>query len=128
MKRFRRLAFALVFFLFGCQPSPPVTITIIDDKKAFTLQTDEHVPSALLNQAGIMLNPNDRVFLNGLPIILNQSITNYPITLQIRRAVGLTLNTADGQQQVQSSTFTVGEALQELGYWLRAGDKIEPGL
>src|SRR5688572_14991429 len=128
MKRYHRLAFALIFFLVGCQPSTPLTVAIIDNHQITTLQTDERVPSALLNQAGIMLNPNDRVFLNGLPIILNQPITNYPITLQIRRAVALTLNTADGQQQVQSSAFTVSEALQELGYWLRAEDKVEPGL
>jgi len=128
MKRYHWLAFALVFFLFGCQPSAPFTITIIDNAKAITLQSEERVPLALLNQAGIKLNPNDRVLLNGLPIILNQPITNYPITLQIRRAVSFTLNTPDGQQQIQSSAFTVGEALQEAGYWLRAGDKIEPGL
>ena len=57
---------------------------------------------------------------------LDQPITNYPITLQIRRAVPLTLITPDGEQQIQSSAFTVGEALQEARYWLRAGDQIEP--
>jgi len=128
MKRYPWLAFALLFFLFGCQPSAPFTVTIIDDDKAITLQTDQRVPSALLNQAGLILNSNDRILLNGLPIALDQPITNYPITLQIRRAVWLTLNTLDGQQQVQSSAFTVGETLQEAEYWLRAGDKIEPGL
>src|SRR5215208_8241642 len=128
MKRYHWLAFTPVVFLFACQPFTPPTVTIIDNHQAITLQTDERVPLALLNQAGLTLNPDDRVLSNGLPILLDQPITNYPISLQIRRAVGLTLNTPNGQQQVQSSAFTVGEVLLELGDWLRAGYEIEPGL
>ena len=52
----------------------------------------------LLSQAGITLNPHDRVLLNGLPILLDQPITNYPITLQIRRAVRITIITPNGEQ------------------------------
>jgi len=124
----------LLVFLFACQPTSLPTITIIDTPsgQTLTLQTDERIPSALLNQAGITLNPNDRVLLNGLPIASDQpidySITNAPITLQIRRAVAITINTSEGQQQLQSSAFTVGEALGEAAIWLRAGDEIEPGL
>ena len=123
-----QLAFTFVFFLLACQPITLPTVTIIDNKQTITLQTDERVPSALLNQAGIKLNPNDRVLLNGLSVSLDQPITTYPITLQIRRAVSLTLVTPDGQQEIQSSAFTIGEAIQESEYWLRAGDKIEPAL
>jgi len=128
MKRYCWLAFTLIFFLIACQPTTFPTVTIIDNHKTITLPTDERVPSVLLNQAGITLNPSDRVILNGLPISLDQPITNIPVTLQIRRAVSLTLVTPDGEQKIQSSAFTVGETLQELGYWLRAEDKIEPGL
>jgi uncharacterized protein YabE (DUF348 family) len=66
--------------------------------------------------------------LNGLPTSLDQPITNTPITIQIRRAVSITLVTPDGQKQLQSSAFTVGEALQEATYWLHARDKVEPVL
>ena len=130
MKRYHWLAFALIFFLFGCEPSIPTTVTIIANPSGqiITLQTNERVPSALLNQAGIRLNPNERILFNGLPITFDQPITERPITLQVRRAISFTLNTPDGKQQVQSSAFTVAEALQDLGYWLRAGDKVEPGL
>lgn len=128
MKRYCWLAFTLIFFLIACQPTTFPTVTIIDNHKTITLPTDERVPSVLLNQAGITLNPSDRVILNGLPISLDQPITNIPVTLQIRRAVSLTLVTPDGEQKIQSSAFTVGETLQELDYWLRAEDKIEPGL
>jgi resuscitation-promoting factor RpfB len=135
MKRYRWLAFTFIIFLFACQPTTLPTVTIINDDQIITLQTNERVPSALINQAGLALNPNDRVLLNGRSTSLEQAVINpstplaerrSPVTLEIRRAVSLTLNTSEGPQKVQSSAFTVGEALQELGYWLRAGEEIQP--
>jgi len=127
------MVWALVVFLFACQSPVPHTATIIDGNQIITLQTDERVPSALLIKAGITLNPNDRLLLNGLTVapdqpITNSQFTNYPITLQIRRALDITISTPDGEQNLQSSAFTVGEALQEASIWLRAGDKIDPPL
>jgi resuscitation-promoting factor RpfB len=131
MKLNRGLALLLGFFLFACQPSTPSTVTILDNGHVIILQTDERVPSTLLSQAGIPLNANDRVFVNGLAVRLDQPIANVnsthqPITLQLRRAVNLTLVTPEGEQQVRSSAFTVGEVLNELPFWLRAGQKIQP--
>ena len=117
----------MAFLLLACQPAIS-SVTILDKDKTLTLQTDERVPSALLNQAGITLNSNDRILLNGLPIEPNHQITQSPITLQVRRAASLTIITADGEQKRQSSAFTVGEALAEASIWLRAGDKVAPAL
>ena len=128
MKFLRFSAFAASFFLFACQPVILPAVLIVDNHKTITLQTDENIPSKLLNEAGITLNPDDRVLLNGLPTSLDQPITNTPITIQIRRAVSITLVTPDRQKQLQSSAFTVGEALQEATYWLHARDKVEPVL
>lgn len=128
MKSLRLLALVLAFILVACQPSTPLTVTIIDNHKIISLQTDERIPAALLNEAGLTLAPSDRILLNGLPITPAQPVTNYPINLQIRRAVSLTLITPDGEQQLQSSAFTVGEVVGEAGYWLHARDKIEPAL
>lgn len=128
MKHLHWLAWGPAFLLFACQPATPPAVIIIDNDKTITLQTDERVPSALLTQAGLTLNPNDHVLLNGLSIAPDEPITNTPITLQIRRAVAITLITPQGQQQLQSSAFTVGEILQEATYWLHAGDKIEPAV
>lgn len=120
------LAFAVVLFLSACQPSIPPTVIIIDNDKITTLQTNERVPAVLLNQAGSTLNSNDSILLNGLPILLNQPITNYPITLQIRRAANMLIVTPEGQKAIQTSAFTVGEALTEAGIPVRASDRIEP--
>jgi uncharacterized protein YabE (DUF348 family) len=119
----------VVVLLVACQSGPPPpTITIIDNNQVITLQTSQRVPSTILTQAGITLNPSDRLLLNGIPIVPDQPITNYSITLQIRRAVPLTVLTPAGERQIQSSAFTVGEALTEASIWLRAGDEINPSL
>jgi len=126
MKLSRWLKLAFAFTLFACQSATSSTVTILDNGKILTLQTDGRVPSALLSQAGIMLNPNDRVLVNGFPVERDQPITNYPITIQIRRALNITINTPQGQQQIQSSAFTVGEALEETGIYISARDQIAP--
>jgi uncharacterized protein YabE (DUF348 family) len=128
MKSAHLLAFTLAFLLFACRPAMPHIATIIDGDHIITLQTDERVPSALLSQTGITLNPNDRVLVNGLPIDPNLPTTNLPTTIQIRRAVSIAIITSDKEQKLQSSAFTVGEALQEASIWLRAGDRVEPEL
>ncbi len=119
---------AFGFILFACQPTTLPSVTIIDNDKIITLQTNERNPSALLNQAGIKLHPKDRFLLNGLPIAIDQPITIDPITLQIRHAITLTLITPGREQKLQSSAFTVGEAIQEASFWLHAGDQVEPSV
>jgi uncharacterized protein YabE (DUF348 family) len=130
------LAFGAIILLSACELTMPPTVRIIDTPsgKIITLQTDERMPSAILSQAGIPLNHNDSILLNGLPIAPDQPITNHstgsgqrsPITLQIRRAVNVLVITPDGQQAIQTSVFTVGEALAEAGISLHAIDRIEP--
>jgi len=125
------LALLFAVFLLSCQPPTLPTITIIEDDQVTALQTDEHVPSAILAQAGIALNPNDHFLLNGLPVapnspIANSPVSGSPITIQLRRAVTVIITTPEGQKQIQSSAFTVGEALQEAGIQLRTSDKVDP--
>ena len=128
MKFARWLAFATVFLLLACQPSTFPTLTIIDQDKTFVLQTNERITATLLAQAGITLDPKDRVLFNGLPGFFEEPITEYPLILQIRRAVPVTISTPDEQQQFRSSAFTVGEALQEAGIQVSVSDKIDPPL
>src|SRR5687767_15516328 len=123
MKPLCWLTFGAVILLSACQPTVPPTVTVIDNDKVITLQTDERVPSVILDEAGITLNPSDRILFNGLPITPDETITNYPITFQIRRAVTITIYSPQGQQTLQTSAFTVGEALQEAGIQLSANDE-----
>jgi uncharacterized protein YabE (DUF348 family) len=128
MKINRRLALLFTFFLLACQPESSPNVYIIDNGQVITLQTAERVPSTLLAQAGITLNKHDRLLLNGLPVALDQPITSYPITLQIRRAITITFNTPQGQKQIQSSAFTLSETLTKSSIWLREEDKITSAL
>jgi resuscitation-promoting factor RpfB len=128
MKWNHSLVLALTLFLLACGPTTLPTVTILDNDQIITLHTNERDPSPLLNQAGISLNSNDRVLLNGLPVSLEAQITTYPITLQIRRAVAIILITPDGEKKLQSAAFSLEEALDEASVWLRAGDKTYPPL
>ena len=122
------LAVVSFFFLLACQPTTRPTVTIIDNENILTLQTNERVPSALLSQAGITLSPNDRVLLNGIPASPDEPISSSPITLQVRRSIPITIHAPDGEKQILSSAFTIGEALGEASMWLRAGEGITPSL
>src|SRR5689334_737997 len=103
MKLSRGLILAFAFALLACQPTTLHTVTVLDNNKTITLQTDEQVLSVLLHQARVVLNPKDRVLLNGLPVVPEQTINDYPVTIQICRAVTLTLLTAEGEQKLQSA-------------------------
>ena len=120
------LALVIAMSLLSCQPVSSETIILIDNGQVFTLQTDEHSPSAMLAEAGLSLNPYDALLLNGIPTDPQQPITTQPITLQVRRATPFSLVTSDGEQQIQSSAFTVGQALADASIWLRANEKVDP--
>jgi len=126
MSKHPRLALVLAFALTACQPVPLPTVTIIDNGKHIMLQSEERVPSALVAEAGLTLDANDRIFSDGSPIQPDTTISSDPITIQIRRAVPVTIVTPDGQQTLRSSAPTVGEALKEAGIQLRASDEVDP--
>ena len=126
MKSTRGLALLFALLFAACQPSTPKTVTIIDGEQTITLQTDERVPSAILVQAGITLTPNDHILVNGATVSSELPITTYPITIQIRRAATVTIVSPQGEGQTQTSASTVGEALQEAGIQIHAGDQVDP--
>lgn len=128
MKPIRWLIIIPILLHSACQSPSLPTVTIIDNDRIITLQTDERIPLDILNQAGLTLNPEDRVLLNGFKVAPDQTTTDTPITLQIRRAATVTISSPQGQQTLQTSAFTVGELLQETGIELRAGDQINPPL
>ena len=120
---------SLAFLLFACQPAASQNVTIIDGDQILTLQTNERIPATILRQAGISITSNDAILLNGLPGARDHPISNSPLSssrliLQIRRALPVSLSTPQEQITLQTAAFTVGEAMQEAGIQLRAGDKI----
>ncbi len=126
MRRIHWLVVLPALALFACQPATPATVTILDQGQVITLHSQEHVPSVLLSQAGIVPGPNDQVLVNGLPFPSDEPVSHSPLVLQIRRAVTLTLATGAGEKKFESSAATVGEALADASISLHERDKLFP--
>jgi uncharacterized protein YabE (DUF348 family) len=112
--------------LVACQPQSPASITIIEGDQLQTLTTDERTPLNLLTEARITLAPTDLLLVNGYPFPPEQSLPPQTRTIQIRRAVSVTLVTPEGEQELVTPVRTVGEALRESGFQLYAADFIDP--
>lgn len=115
-----------LLLLLGCQP-PLNTVTILDEGQAISLATSKTVPAEILAEANISLGPNDRLLYLGVSTPLDGDLSDHTnLTLTIRRAVTLTVDGVDGQNTIQTSALTVGEALTEAGYSLHAADRLDP--
>ncbi len=126
MKRLQ-WAIPLLLLLAACGTNTPDRIiTILDDEHVHTLAARNAVPADLLAEAGLHLAPADRVLANGLPISPDSPLACRDCTLQIRRAVPITLVTPDGEQTFESAAFTLGEALDAFGLELHAADFLDP--
>jgi uncharacterized protein YabE (DUF348 family) len=119
MKSLRWLAFFLLLFLFACQPNSLQSITIIDGETILNISSGARTPLLILTEAGITPQPADRVFVNGIPSALDEAISASSVTqLQLRRAVAISVITPDGEQIIQTSALTVGQALSEADFSL----------
>lgn len=116
----------LSLFLVACQPQVASAVTILDGGQIHTLVTHERVPANLLTEAGISLVPNDQLLVNGLPFPLQQTLPAGLDTLQVRRAMPVTLRTPGGNQELTTTAQTVGNALGEAGIQLYAVDFVDP--
>jgi len=127
-KRF--ILFAVTLFLSACTNNNIISspqVIILDGEKVSALTTDERDPIRLLALADIDLGPNDRLYFNGIQIPPGQALdTSVSTTLQVRRAMTVTLVTPESQKTLQSSAPTVGDALTETGLQLYASDLIDP--
>jgi len=126
MKLNHGLVMAFAFFLFACQPASSPTVTIVSDENIITFQSNERIPSALIAEARLTLNSNDSILSNGFPILLDRPIETDPIILQMRRAVTIKITMPEGEQQIQSSAFSVGDVLAEMAYPLQTNDTVIP--
>ena len=126
--KFVRITVAALFLLFaGCQTSPPRQITILDGERTLAISTTETTPRSILAKAGIAAQPEDRVFVNGIPYALDDEIpTGGTVQLQLQRAVTVTVVTAGGEQTARTSARTVGEALAQAGIPLMGLDQSIP--
>jgi uncharacterized protein YabE (DUF348 family) len=117
----------ILLFLASCQAQNRIAVTILDDGQIHTLTTEKRIPTEILSLAEVTLGANDRLLYLGAPTLLEQPLPeaqNY--TLTVRRAVALPIITSGGQQTLQTSALTVGQAMVEAGYILYAADQLDP--
>jgi len=127
MKHLRWPVMALVGFLLACQPQSSASITILDGRQIQVLQTGERTPARLLARASTALAPADGLLVNGRQAFADHPLEGVgPLTIQVRRAVTVTLVTPDGTRSFQTTASTVGEALNQAGFSLYAADAIIP--
>jgi uncharacterized protein YabE (DUF348 family) len=126
MIRLRWLILVAMATLIACQSQAAPAVTIVDGANIVTVQAQERTPAELLAQAGIALNPGDRVLSNGAVVPLDRPLAEDMRTLQVRRTVTLTLTTDSGQVTIPTAAFTIGEALGETGMQLYASDLLDP--
>lgn len=95
----------------------------------------------LLAEAGIALNPQDAVLVEGHPVspdapIPNRAVstaqnpfgTPAPLQITVRRGKPFVLHDGAASSELYSTTPTVGQALSERGIILYAGDEVSPDL
>jgi len=117
---------ALVLLLCACQPRA-VSVTILNGEQVLSFSTAKTVPAELLAEANITLGANDRLIYLGSSIPLDKALPDArAYTLTVRRAVSLTIVAPDGKQTIETSAFTVGQALAEAGFTLYAADQLDP--
>jgi uncharacterized protein YabE (DUF348 family) len=126
--RFPKYASAGLLLLAACTSrNAAQSVMILDGTQIHPLHTNRRVPLDLLVQAGVILGPQDDVLYNGVPVTPDQPVPDAgPVILQVRRAVNVTLVTPEGTQTLQSAALTVGEAVLEMGFPIRAGDRLDP--
>lgn len=120
------LLVGFIILLSACQEKS-TRVTILADGQTYSVNSIILVPRTLLDSAGITLGDDDRLLYLGAKIPLDADISvAKSITLQVRRAVTLTIKAPDGQKKVHTSALNVGQALTEAGYDLFSGDQIDP--
>lgn len=127
--RLNRLALALILLLTACGTSTPIpsTINVLDNGQLHTLAVASGTAADTFIRAGLIITPNDRALLNGIPVSMNDPVpTAGSVTLQLFRAQTLTLVTPGETRALQSSAPTVGAALHEAGIDLYASDLLDP--
>lgn len=93
----------------------------------FTPQTN---PAEILTLAGIEVNEDDRVLVDGTPT-RPEDLPAWPLPvtqLMVRHAVPLRVHDGGELRIVQATGETVGEALFEAGITLYLADTVSPGL
>jgi uncharacterized protein YabE (DUF348 family) len=121
---------ALALLLLSCAaPQPPTSFyTLLENGNVHSLPiVSGETPASLAARAGLNIRPADRFYFNGQFISADFALPPEALTLQLRRAIPVTLlSPGNASQTFDSAAQTVGEALLEAGITLGAADFVSP--
>jgi uncharacterized protein YabE (DUF348 family) len=105
-----------------------VPVQIWADNRMVSFTSPARLPSYLLAQAGLMLNPGDRLLSNGRyqPIDQPFPASTNSISLQINRAYNFSLADNGESYTYTSSAASLGLALWEAGITYIDADRLSP--
>jgi uncharacterized protein YabE (DUF348 family) len=101
----------------------PVQVEL--DGEARLIVTAATKAENILAEAGVRLFPGDRVWVDGLPLG-SAEMSQIPGRLRIERGHSVNVSVDGGRNPVASAGATLGEALWDGGYRLRAADEMFP--
>lgn len=105
-----------------------VSIALSPDSDKYDLVSAARTAAELLAEAGVEMGTDDRLWVNGAPAALDQSLPpGKPVALVVRRAQNVELAIGDETRRIHSSAATLGEALAEAGILLEPADRLSPG-
>jgi resuscitation-promoting factor RpfB len=104
----------------------PAWIVLRDGAEVYVFRSMARSPLALLVEAGISINPGDKILREGKPAHPDSRLPYAPvIALEVIRAVHYVL-AIDGQSlEFSSKASSLPQALWEQGVRLRQGDRLE---
>jgi uncharacterized protein YabE (DUF348 family)/3D (Asp-Asp-Asp) domain-containing protein len=101
-------------------------LVIVDvDSKQQRLFTQQTQPSDILVEAGIKLEPDDRVETDNVPL-KSEKYAAAPHHLQVQRAIDVTLDDNGTKQVIRTTRHTIGEVLADAKVALYLADTIQP--
>ena len=104
-----------------------VPVQMLADGQVANFYSIERLPANLLAQAGLSLQPGDELLSAGQAVALDQPLPRQPaISLQVRRALTLTLRQEDALLSITSTAPDLGQALWQAGITLQAADRLTP--
>jgi resuscitation-promoting factor RpfB len=129
--RFLWIATAAVFvigfllLILSNTTSSALSIYIDGQDKPLKITTHSNIPADFFKQAGIVLNAEDRILVNGIPVPAEQPIDKINSSvIQLRKAYQVDLTLDAKTTTFRSSAPSLGQALWEQSIILQIADTI----
>ena len=121
------LTLVSLLLLISCQRINSTVVLLADGQEHEISVAPGALPANLLSEAGVTLGASDRLFYLGFPIPIDLPLPEAAFyTLNVRRAVTITLVTPEEEKEILTSALTIGQVLAEAGFTLYAADRLDP--